>query len=228
MRLSFDQHKEFAVSLKGVQQKRTISDAFEQSSSGETLVNLMDLDLLVGSGGVLSHAPRREQATRMLIDSFLPEGITRLAVDSIFMMPQLGVLSTVHKKAALEVFEKDCLIELGSCVAPVGKFKYGQVMLTYEISLSDEKVMGEILAGEIKLIPSAYVGCSAVFTPGNGLDLGNGKNEAIQTEIYGGVVGILLDGRGRQPFAIPVDMHTRVEKLSEWSLATNEYPQEDK
>ena len=98
--------KKFAVNLKGVQQERTISDAFEQSSSGTTLVDLMNLDLLVGSGGVLSHAPRREQAARLLIDAFLPEGITRLAVDSIFMMPQLGVLSTIHEQAAIEVFEK--------------------------------------------------------------------------------------------------------------------------
>ena len=67
LRLSFIQHKEFAVRLKGIQQERTISDAFDQSASGETLVNMMNLDLLVGSGGVLSHAPRREQAARMLL-----------------------------------------------------------------------------------------------------------------------------------------------------------------
>ncbi len=113
LRLAFEQHKTFAVGLKGVQQERTISDAFEQTASGGTLVNMMDLDLLVGSGGVLSHAPRRQQSAMMLIDAFLPEGVTRLAVDSIFMMPQLGVLAEVHEKAATEVFEKDCLIHLG-------------------------------------------------------------------------------------------------------------------
>ena len=88
LRLSFIQHKAFATSLKGVQSERTISDAFEQLG-GQSIVNMMDLDLLVGSGGVLSHAPRREQSARMLIDAFMPEGITQLAVDSIFMMPQL-------------------------------------------------------------------------------------------------------------------------------------------
>ncbi len=100
LRLAFEQHKSFAVGLKGVQQERTISDAFSQSASGETLVNMMELDLLVGSGGVLSHAPRRQQAAMMLIDGFLPEGITRLAVDSIFMMPQLGVLAEVHERSS--------------------------------------------------------------------------------------------------------------------------------
>ena len=42
----------------------------------------------------------------MLIDAFQPEGFTTLAKDSIFMMPHLGVLSTVHADAATEVFEK--------------------------------------------------------------------------------------------------------------------------
>ena len=71
LRLSFVQHKAFAVNLKGVQKERTISDAFEQSDSGQSLVDMMELDLIVGSGGVLSHAPRREQSAKMLIDSFL-------------------------------------------------------------------------------------------------------------------------------------------------------------
>lgn len=50
----------------------------------------------------------------MMLDAFLPEGITNMAVDSIFMMPQLGVLSEVDmpgaEQAAMEVFDKDCLI----------------------------------------------------------------------------------------------------------------------
>ena len=45
LRLSFIQHKSFAVNLKGVQKERTISDAFEQTDSGESLVDMMDLDL---------------------------------------------------------------------------------------------------------------------------------------------------------------------------------------
>ena len=80
----------------------------------------MKLDLIVGSGGVLSHAPRRVQSMRMMIDAYAPEGVTAMAVDSIFMMPHLGVLSTVNEEAATEVFEKDCIIYLGTCIAPTG------------------------------------------------------------------------------------------------------------
>lgn len=225
LRLSFEQHKEFAVHLKGVQTERTISDAFEQTSSGETLVNLLKLDMLVGSGGVLSHAPRRHQAARMLIDAFLPEGITQLAVDSIFMMPQLGILSTIHPKAAVEVFEKDCLIRLGTCVAPIGKTKPDQAVLQYEISLPNERIGGELMFGELKLIPASYEPVRVKLTPGKGLDIGAGKNEILDTEIYGGVVGIILDGRGRQPFNLSKDLKQRMHNLYTWSEATSEYPQ---
>jgi hypothetical protein len=104
LRLAFIQHKNFATELKGVQQQRTIADAFDQTSAGATIVNMMTLNILIGSGGVMSHAPRRQQSALMMLDAFQPEGVTKLAVDSIFMMPQLGVLSEVHAKAATEVF----------------------------------------------------------------------------------------------------------------------------
>ncbi|MDY6916084.1 MAG: glutamate mutase L [Candidatus Cloacimonadota bacterium] len=227
LKYAFIQHKEFAVGLKGAQRKREIADAFDQSVSGETVVNMMTLDLLVGSGGVLSHAPRRNQSAMMLIDAFLPEGITRLAVDSIFMMPQLGVLAEISEKAATEVFEKDCLIYLGTCVAPVGKSKPGKVALTAHIELPNGEVFEEeIKFGEIKLLPCG-VGetAKATLKPGRGLDIGEGKNQEIETELHGGVVGIILDTRGRQPFALPTDASERVSLLKKWMKELKAYPE---
>jgi hypothetical protein len=232
LRLSFIQHKEFATSLKGVQKVRTISDAFDQSSSGESLVNMMDLDLLVGSGGVLSHAPRRGQSARMLIDSFMPEGITQLAVDSIFMMPQLGVLANIEKedlaeearKAALEVFHKDCLIRLGTCITPVGKAKEGAIILTAEFSMPDgSTVKHELKKDELFRIEASYEPIQAKLTPDKKMDIGAGKGESIETTVYGGVVGLILDGRDR-PITIPTDSESRLSSLKAWSEAVNEYP----
>ncbi|EQB62543.1 MAG: hypothetical protein RBG1_1C00001G0122 [candidate division Zixibacteria bacterium RBG-1] len=225
LRLAFIQHKSFATTLKGVQQQRTIAEAFEQSASGQTIVNMMTCNMLIGSGGVLSHAPRRNQAALMLIDAFLPEGITRLAVDSIFMMPQLGVLSTVHPQAAKEVFDKDCLIHLGTCIAPVGVEKEGKEILKYKFILPDGKTEAGVLKyGEMKMIPLA-VGetAQAHLEPERGMDLGHGKNKNIETTINGGVAGIILDGRGRSNF-LPADENVRVKKLKEWMLALDIYP----
>jgi len=239
LRLAFEQHKEFAVTLKGTQREREISEAFSQSTSGETIVNMITLDILVGSGGVLSHAPRRNQAAMMLIDAFLPEGITRLAVDSIFMMPQLGVLSTICEKAATEVFEKDCLIHLGTCIAPKGKYKKGKTALSAKIELPNGKIFEEnIPFGEmIKLDLGVDEKAKATLKPMSGLDLGMGKNNEVETTISGGVVGIIIDTRGRVPYFdeklnketmtahIPEDNAARVQSLKKWMKALEVYPE---
>ena len=67
-------HKSLATGLKGVQQERTISDVFEQQTSGKTLIDMLKLDLIVGSGGILSHAPRRIQSMLMMVDAYEPIG----------------------------------------------------------------------------------------------------------------------------------------------------------
>ncbi|MGB2803648.1 MAG: glutamate mutase L [Candidatus Zixiibacteriota bacterium] len=233
LRLAFVQHKSFATELKGIQQQRTIGDAFAQDLGGQTLVSMMSLNMLVGSGGVLSHAPRRQQGALMLIDGFLPEGITRLAVDSIFMMPQLGVLSTVHAKAATQVFDKDCLIHLGTCIAPVGESKEERDILSYKFTMPDGKIEeGSVKYGEMRSIPLGLdektgvpQTCEATFEPHRGFDVGAGRGNKVETTIHGGVSGIIIDCRGR-PFNLPTDAKTRVLKLKEWMTALDIYPKE--
>ena len=233
LRLSFIQHKAFAVNLKGVQKERTISDAFEQSDSGESLVDMMELDLIIGSGGVLSHAPRRGQSTKMLIDSFLPEGVTSLAVDSIFMMPQLGVMANIENKeiaeqarvAALEVFEKDCLIRLGTCIAPVGKLIEGVSILNVVLEFENgEKKNIDINFGDLIRIKVGYEKVEATLTPMKGVNVGAGLGQQINTTIYGGQVGIIIDARGR-PLKIKQSSSERISDLKKWSDALNEYPE---
>ena len=222
LRLSFIQHKEFAVSLKGIQQERTISDTFDQKLSGETIVDMVKLDLIVGSGGVLSHAPRRSQAMRMLIDSFLPEGITQIAVDSIFMMPQLGVLSTFHDKAALEVFHKDCLIKLGTCISSLGQFKPNKELFKYKITSETDTFEGIINSGNLLLLPLSFGEYNCCIQPKNDVDIGLGKGKDFIGKIIGGEVGIVLDGRGRG-INFNDNENERVKQILDWSNATNEY-----
>ncbi len=219
LRLAFIQHKSFAVGLKGVQQERSISDTFSQKSTGETLVDMMSLNMLVGSGGALSHAPNRSQAAQMMIDAFLPEGVTRLAVDSIFMMPQLGVLATVNERAATEVFEKDCLIHLGTCIAPLGTGKAGKPVLQItgksnrgrEVNL--EVNFDELVLTEFEVDETMH----AHITPAKGLDMGEGPGKPVERVVHGGVVGLVIDTRGR-PCDLRRDTKERVQKLNKWKL----------
>ena len=220
LRLAFDQHKQLAVELRGVQQQRTISEAFAQSETGATLVDMLSLDLIVGSGGVLSHAPRRNQAMLMMIDAFQPEGVTHLAVDSIFMMPQLGVLAQVNEAAATQVFERDCLIHLGTCIAPVGVATPGDLGVTIAGDLTET-----VPFDELRLYPLG-VGEKARVTiqPERHLDMGAGRGQPVEAEVEGGVVGLIVDTRGR-PLEVSNASTERVPLLKEWFEALAVYPE---
>ena len=228
LRLAFEQHKSLAVGLKGIQSERTISDIMSQTETGSSLVDLLQLGLLVGSGGVLSHAPRRVQAALMMVDAFLPEGVTELAVDSIFMAPQLGVLSTVHEEAATQVFERDCLIRLGAVVAPIGAGKPGQPCVTVGIAApGQEPVTRAVPAGELVLLPLPREGSVRLTaTPERGFDLGAGRGNVIEAEVHGGAVGLIVDARGRRPFGLPEDAARRIALLRRWNAALGLYARE--
>ncbi|MCB9897580.1 MAG: glutamate mutase L [Planctomycetes bacterium] len=228
LRLSLIQHKDFATELKGKRRARDISEAFAQSGSGDTIVDMMALDLVVGSGGVLSHAPRRVQAALMLVDSFEPMGVTKLAVDSIFMMPQLGVLASIHEEAATQVFERDCLVPLGTCIAPVGTTKGGRPLATVTLELPDGRREITIGAGDLELVrlPTGQsVRCR--IEPSKGVDVGHGPGVAFETEVEGGEAGILLDGRGR-PIRIPSVAKERVAAIEQWIRNLDLYPRESR
>lgn len=230
LRLAFIHHKSLAVGLRGVHKERTIGDTFEQTGTGESYINMMDLGMLIGSGGVLSHAPRRAQAAMMLLDAFQPEGLTMLAVDSIFMMPQLGILSTIHPKAAMQVFDRDCLIKLGSsisAVGPSGSAKQGDPCMRVTIETADgRKVTEEVAFGSMKVIPlPENETAKAIIEPSRQFDVGRGHGKTLETTVNGGVVGVVLDGRGR-PLPLPEDTAQRNAKLIEWFKALNLYPED--
>lgn len=225
LRLALIHHKSLATGLKGVQQERTISDVFEQQTSGKSLIDMLKLDLIVGSGGILSHAPRRIQSMLMMVDAYEPMGCTMLSVDSIFMMPHLGVLSTINEKAATDVFVRDCMIYLGTCVAPIGQGKDGDFCAEYQITLPDGKVISEQLKfGELRLYPlNPGKKATLKIQPAKQVNMGAGAGVAITKEVQGGVVGLLLDGRGR-PLRLPADQQPRVTALTKWFNAVGLYP----
>lgn len=228
LRLAFEHHKSLAVGLRGVHRERTIGDVFEQTGSGETYIDMMELGMLIGSGGTLSHAPRRAQAALMLLDAFQPEGETMLAVDSIFMMPQLGILATVHPKAAMHVFDKDCLVKLGTTIAPLGpsssNLKFGEPCVTVTIEYNEQVIEESVPYGSMKVIKiPEETTVDAVIRPERHFDAGNGYGRVVETQVHGGVVGVIIDCRGR-PTVLPEDPVLRNQKLVEWFKAMDMYP----
>ncbi|MCC6017879.1 MAG: glutamate mutase L [Candidatus Verstraetearchaeota archaeon] len=226
IRLGFEHHKLLARGLRGVQRRRTIADIFEQSMETETYINMMNIQLIGGTGGLLSHTPRRQQAALILIDAFQPKGVTRLMCDSIFMMPHLGVLSTVHPKAAMEIFERDCIVKLGTVIALDGHAKSPGPAVKVTAHMPDGRTVEKVVNyGDIDRIPLRDdETATVIIEPTGDFDVGMGPGKRREATVWGGAAGIVIDARGR-PLKLPEDFRQRREALLRWFKALNAYPE---
>mgnify|MGYP001408648420 CR=1 FL=1 len=164
---------------------------------------------------------------RPTIDALL-EMVTMLAksddLDTKTSKERREAFAAEARKAALEVFHKDCLIRLGTCLTPVGNVKNGTIILKVILTLSNgEKIEKDLMKNQLFRIKLDYEPIEAELFPHKKMDIGAGNGESISTTIYGGLVGLILDGRDR-PITIPNKAEERLKFLEEWSDALDEYP----
>jgi uncharacterized protein (TIGR01319 family) len=196
LRLSFAHHCSLAISVHTADKGREIGRAFEQES-GNNLVSLLEIDTVIGSGGVISHAPQRSQAALMMIDGLGVEGVTRLLVDSVFMLPHLGVFSTVEPIGASDILERDCLIHLGYCIAPIFSIRSKQGTELGEIIIDKSAPSHKFRVGDFFVIPLTEGEHLLQINPSAQVNVGNGNGIAVEKQIIGGGCGLIIDCRGR-------------------------------
>jgi len=160
----------------------------------------------------------------ILTDAWQPEGVTRMFQDSVFMMPHLGVLSTVYRDAAWSIFDKDCLVRLGTNIAAAGTGKLGEHVMTVKLEMPNgEETEEELSLGDIRLLKlTEREEAKATIIPGKMYDVGAGPGKELETTVSGGVAGVMLDARGR-PLYLPEEETQRKELLLKWFKAMNLY-----
>lgn len=123
------------------------------------------------------------------------------------------------------MFEKDCLIYLGTCVSLTNSGKYGSSCLDYIITyLNGEKKEDSLVYGELKVLDLKEGEKAEVeITPTKHFDLGEGKGKKIVKEVTGGVVGLVIDARGR-PLSPSKGKDVRAEQILKWNMAFGAYP----
>lgn len=180
-------------------------------------------DLILGTGGVLSRAPKFGQVALMLLDALQPKGITSLVLDRTMLVPLLGAVASVSPITAVQVNENDAVSHrLGTCVIPFGNLPPGQPAVRVGLEYSNgHQVTVEVMTGSIEVIPLA-LNEQALLTlfPAPTVDVGLGPGERARAaeEIDGGLVGLIIDARGR-PLQLPTNEMERQARLVQWSQA---------
>lgn len=206
--LSLEQHKQLITGLKGVRKRRSFSDFFEQNVGSYRSLETMDIDVIVGSGSVLSLAPRPQQACLILIDAFQPQGITTLLLDSQFLLPHIGAISRAQPEIAWQLLQHTSITNLGTCIAPVGPPASNSTVLA-KVTVYDSdgqlRTAMYVRTGELNTLPlPAREEYRVVVSPLGGYDVGAGSGRQVEKVIRPGLLGLLLDGRGR-PITVPAD-----------------------
>ncbi len=179
---------------------------------------LASVDLIVGTGGLLSHLADPRQVALILLDGLQPTGVCSLALDEFSLLPQLGALAIVEPLAAAQVLARDALLNLGTVIAPLGVAQEGEVALRFKMVYSEGgAIEGEVSYGSLEVIPLPFGQRATLeLRPTQSFDVGLGrKGGGATTEVEGGTVGVIIDARGR-PLSLPQEKAAQQEKMQKW------------
>jgi hypothetical protein len=161
-----------------------------------------------------------------------------LAVDGTLLVPALGNLARHQLGAASYIFDRDCLQWLGTAIVPIGQPADGRRSATGEgptaVTVTMERQKGETVTVEVAYGTITVVAlrpdqrAALTVKPAAGFSVGGGEpGKALKTErgqeVKGGLVGLIIDARGR-PIQLPADPNARRNALHKWWSALDAIP----
>ncbi len=172
---------------------------------------------ILAGGGALSDAPTPGQSLLLLLDALQPVGITSIILDQNNLLPLLGAAAESNHLLPVQVLESGAFMSLGTIISVISSASYGipvlRVRLTYEDG-TDART--EVKFGGLEILPLG-VGQTARLTlqPLQHSDIGNGPGRNATVQVAGGVMGVVIDARGR-PLVLPEDPVRRRELFKKW------------
>ena len=190
---------------------------------GTRMAGLHPMDIVLGTGGVLAHVAHPADAALVLLDGLQPRGITSLVLDSAQIAGMLGNLAMVSPDIAAALSSTDAVpLLLGSAISIHGDAPEGQLALRVVMEFLDgRQEEAEIVSGTLVRLPVApgdRVLLSLYPAPNVDIGLGPGQHARSSEPVEGGVLGLIVDARGR-PLLLPTDPETRVQQLRAWRKA---------
>jgi hypothetical protein len=170
---------------------------------------LPPVEPIVIGGATLARAPRQAYAALVLLDALQPVGISTLVLDPYSLGSTLGAMAGYLPLATVQLLEAGVFVNLGTLVAPTGKGRMGNKVLSYELAYENGALSesGEVSFGQIAVIPLARGEYGRLtLDPERGVELGFGMMGRGGTlRVAGGTMGVIIDARGR-PLELPRDL----------------------
>ena len=190
---------------------------------GARMAGLHPMDIVLGTGGALAHVAHPADAALILLDRLQPRGITSLVLDSAQIAGMLGNLAMISPEIAAALCSNDATpLLLGSVISTAGAAPEGEVALRVTLEFVDgRQEAAEIASGSLARLPLAP-GERALLSiypaPTVDIGLGPGQHARSSEPVEGGVLGLMVDARGR-PLRLSLEPEERVQQLRSWRAA---------
>lgn len=190
---------------------------------GTRMAGMHPMDIVLGTGGVLAHVAHPADAALILLDGLQPRGITSLVLDSAQIAGMLGNLAMIASDIAADLCVNDAVpLLLGSAISVDGEAAEGQLALRVVMEFMDgRQEVAEVTSGSLVRLPVSpgeRVMLSLYPAPTVDIGLGPGQYARASEPVEGGMLGLIVDARGR-PLRLSSDPETRVRQLRTWRSA---------
>ncbi len=179
--------------------------------------------LILGGGAVLGQAPQPGLAALLLLDGLQPSGVTRLILDPYHLAPALGAAARVNPVAVAQIYDSGAFLDLGPAVSITGRgpmTRAGDLICQVKLAVEGgTETIVDLRAGALEVLPLAPDQTGKLtLRPRPGFNAGFGAGRGRSLTLKGGLVGIILDGRGR-PITFPRPAEKRYEAVRQWHAA---------
>jgi hypothetical protein len=172
---------------------------------------------ILAGGGALSDAPTPGQSLLLLLDALQPVGITSIILDQNNLLPLLGAAAESNHLLPVQVLDSGAFMSLGTVVSIISSATINSPVLRARLTYQDgSETQAEVKFGGLEIMPLS-VGQTARLDLKSlqRSDIGNGPGRNASVQVAGGVMGVVIDARGR-PLALPEDPVRRRELFKRW------------
>lgn len=173
---------------------------------------------IVAAGATLTQAPTPGQTLLMLLDGLQPTGVTTFALDQNNLSSALGIAASANAMLPVQILDSGVFLNLGTVVTAVSKARYGNPILRIRlVNPEGNESKYEIIQGTLTVLPVPPGQKWRVhLEPMHNTDVGMKQIGRGGTfNVYGGVLGMVVDARGR-PLVLPGDDARRRDMIKKW------------